>query len=77
MSMEIVFRIWSARVRMHQDKSEVYWLSHSTGHFADPWQFQDISGPEDGIKFDRLELVDLDKDGDLDVLTCEERDGLA
>ncbi|MEM9481419.1 MAG: VCBS repeat-containing protein [Verrucomicrobiota bacterium] len=32
----------------------------------------DISGP-DGIKFDRLELIDLDGDGDLDVLTCEER----
>ncbi|MEM0896509.1 MAG: VCBS repeat-containing protein [Verrucomicrobiota bacterium] len=32
----------------------------------------DISGPE-GIKFDRLELIDLDGDGDLDVLTCEER----
>ena len=32
----------------------------------------DISGPV-GIKFDRMELIDLDGDGDLDVLTCEER----
>ncbi len=32
----------------------------------------DISGPA-GIKFDRIELVDLDDDGDLDILTCEER----
>jgi len=31
-----------------------------------------ISG-EVGIKFDRLELLDMDGDGDLDVLTCEER----
>lgn len=30
-----------------------------------------MSGPE-GIKFDRIELVNLDFDGDLDVLTCEE-----
>lgn len=34
--------------------------------------FVDISGPV-GIKFDRMELIDLDGDGDLDVLTCEER----
>ncbi len=34
-----------------------------------------ISGPQ-GSKFDRLELVDLDDDGDLDVLTCEERENL-
>ena len=27
-------------------------------------------------KFDRLELLDLDEDGDLDVLTCEKRDNL-
>ncbi len=31
-----------------------------------------ISGPA-GIKFDFVELVDIDYDGDLDVLTCEER----
>ncbi|MEC7566600.1 MAG: VCBS repeat-containing protein [Planctomycetota bacterium] len=29
-----------------------------------------------GIKFDLLQLVDLDGDGDLDVMTCEERDNL-
>lgn len=34
-----------------------------------------ISGPE-GIKFDLIQLVDLDHDGDLDVLTCEERANL-
>jgi hypothetical protein len=39
------------------------------------WVPHDISGLE-GIKFDRVELIDLDADGDLDVLTCEERTGL-
>ncbi|MEX2581276.1 MAG: VCBS repeat-containing protein [Verrucomicrobiales bacterium] len=38
-------------------------------------KFQSVSGPE-GVKFDRIELLDLDGDGDLDILTCEERDGL-
>ena len=36
---------------------------------------RDISGPE-GIKYDRLELIDLDADGDLDIMTCEERANL-
>lgn len=38
------------------------------------WQLRDVSGPA-GIKFDLLQLVDLDGDGDLDILTCEEREG--
>ena len=50
-------------------KSGVKWMSMSggVGH--------DIAGPA-GVKFDRIELVDLDGDGDLDVITCEERDQL-
>ncbi len=39
------------------------------------WSFMDIGGLE-GTKFDRIELIDLDGDGDLDVLTCEERENL-
>jgi hypothetical protein len=35
----------------------------------------DISG-EPGTKFDLVQLVDLDGDGDLDVLTCEETENL-
>ena len=30
----------------------------------------------EGSKFDLLQLVDIDRDGDLDVITCEERDNL-
>ena len=33
-------------------------------------------GQPHGGKFDRIELVDLDNDGDQDVLTCEERENL-
>jgi len=39
------------------------------------WQAHDISGPR-GVKFDLVRLLDLDADGDLDVLACEERDNL-
>jgi hypothetical protein len=53
-------------------KSGVTWLSCSGNPLEDPWQRHEISGP-DGIKFDRIELSDIDADGDLDVLTCEER----
>ncbi len=35
------------------------------------WELKPISGV-DGVKHDLVELLDLDGDGDLDVLTCEE-----
>jgi len=40
-------------------------------HKAKRWESADISGPK-GVKYDLAELLDLDGDGDLDVLTCEE-----
>ena len=39
------------------------------------WVGHPISGPQ-GVKFDLVQLIDLDDDGDLDVLTCEETDNL-
>ena len=39
------------------------------------WSVTDVSGTV-GVKFDLVELVDLDGDGDLDAITCEEVDNL-
>ena len=49
------------------------WLARKKGAFDGDWQAYDISGPR-GIKYDRMELLDIDEDGDLDVLACEERE---
>jgi hypothetical protein len=56
-------------------RSGVRWLSYNRSAFDPVWQDHEISGPE-GVKFDRIELLDLDHDGDQDVLACEERDNL-
>jgi hypothetical protein len=53
-------------------KSGVQWLSYRQSPLESHWAGHEISGSA-GIKFDRIELLDLDADGDLDILTCEER----
>lgn len=53
-------------------KHGVMWMQKREGE----WVAQPISGVKQGIKFDLLQLIDLDGDGDQDVLTCEERDNL-
>lgn len=40
-----------------------------------PWKQHTLGGPE-GLKYDLMQTLDLDGDGDLDVITCEERDQL-
>lgn len=40
-----------------------------------PWRQHTLGGP-DGLKYDLMQTLDLDGDGDLDVITCEERDQL-
>ncbi len=52
-------------------RSGVVWLSYDRAPAEETWTAHEISGPA-GIKFDRMELLDLDGDGDLDVLACEE-----
>ncbi|QNN21886.1 VCBS repeat-containing protein [Planctomycetales bacterium ZRK34] len=61
--------VTTANIQKTPGKSAVAWIDGETG------AVHDISGPQ-GIKFDRVELIDLDADGDLDVLTCEERANL-
>lgn len=58
-----------------KDLHGVLWLENGGETINDNWQPHPISGTEKGIKFDRIELLDLDGDGDLDLLTCEEREG--
>ena len=55
-------------------KVGVFWLEQPQA--GGEWIFHDISGSASGIKFDRIEMLDLDGDGDQDLLTCEERDNL-
>jgi hypothetical protein len=59
-----------------ENLSGVFWLRQNAGPALEPWEPRDISGPEKGVKFDRIEMIDLDADGDLDLLTCEEKDNL-
>jgi hypothetical protein len=47
------------------------WLSCDGGFDAGKWTAHPVSGV-DGVKHDLVELMDLDADGDLDVITTEE-----
>lgn len=55
----------------NEGRSGVVWLERNDSISENAWSTHDISGA-DGIKFDLLQTLDLDHDGDLDVVTCEE-----
>ena len=57
-------------------KHGVGWLQAPANCFERTWAFHPISGTEQGVKFDLIQSLDLDADGDLDIITCEERDNL-
>lgn len=54
------------------DASGVFWMQKKKSS----WLVHDISGYTEGVKFDRIEMLDLDADGDLDLITCEEHHNL-
>jgi hypothetical protein len=55
--------------------SGCFYLSWKDSPMDPVWKDSDIGGPV-GLKYDRIELVDIDGDGDLDLFSCEERDQL-
>ena len=57
-----------------ENKAGIYWLSYLNKPTDSQWIWHELSGLE-GYKFDRIELLDIDGDGDLDVLTTEENYG--
>jgi hypothetical protein len=54
--------------------SGMVWMEYKDSVFDFEWIDHEISGPA-GSKFDRIELIDLDGDGDLDAMTTEENFG--
>ncbi len=60
----------------HDKRRGIVWLRYAGSPFDPNWDVHDISGPE-GNKFDLSLLIDLDHDGDLDVINTEENDNAA
>ena len=67
--------VHSTNTLNEENKSGLFWLSFINSPTDQKWEWHELSGPE-GFKYDRIELIDLDGDGDLDVLTCEENHGI-
>lgn len=68
---DLVFSCESAKAPL----SGTQWLSYRDTPFEQFWQNHEIAG-KTGIKYDRIVPSDVDGDGDLDILCCEERDQL-
>lgn len=68
---DVVFSCEGATGRL----SGTRWLSWRRAPYDRIWESHEIAG-EPGLKYDRLVPSDVDGDGDLDLLCCEERDQL-
>lgn len=68
---DLVFSCENAKGKL----SGMRWLSWTGSPLDGAWSSHEIGGAE-GVKFDRIELHDVDGDGDLDIICCEERDQL-
>ena len=51
------------------------YLSYDKSPMEKVWKDTDIGGSA-GLKYDLIEIIDIDGDGDLDLFSCEERDQL-
>lgn len=72
--LDIAHTTNTGSVSQANGRSGVHWLENP-GKIGDGWKGHRISDIR-GRKFDRIELIDLDGDNDLDLITCEERDNL-
>jgi hypothetical protein len=55
----------------HGFKQGIVWLEYATSPLDPVWKAHEVSGPT-GVKFDLNLLLDVDGDGDLDILNTEE-----
>ena len=58
------------------ERRGIVWLRYRDSPFDPAWDAFDVSGPQ-GVKFDLNLLLDVDADGDPDILNTEENDNAA
>ncbi len=67
--------VHTANTRKEKTKSGAVWMSFDKSIKEGLWKVHDISGKR-GKKYDLIQMIDLDGDGDLDLISCEESDNL-